>query len=324
MSQGLRISELQGVTKNEGLDVGDLFIVAEKTGKDTWATKKLDAKFILKLKTEAVNVGSDDSECEILAKTTTNKDTQASVLNLRRLKAGNDITLSQTSDQILISAIVNARNEEANAANNAGLFIGKNKNDDLRFKNISGDKGIETIHNNATRVIVQPKAHHYFFVPANPSNPSVNYLIESKWSGKKNDAGALWPNRPLSGAWNTGPQTVDLTARINALPQSVKDSLNAAERGLAFIRIRFNTNAANNVQHYMDVKAEDDTSWTRKIAIDPTGGSGAAWEGEDTTTTIVEFRKSNNRFNWRVGVNETARTENWEFGTNMYLEGFFI
>lgn len=323
MSQGLRISELPNLPKND-IDVGDLFIIAEKTGEKTWATRKVDAKFILKLKTEAVNVGSDDSECEILANTTTNKDTQASVLNLRRLKAGNDITLSQTSDQILISAIVNARNEEANAANKAGLFIGKNKNDDLRFKNISGDKGIETIHNNATRVIVQPKAHHYFFVPANPNNPNSNPRIENKWSKKKNEAGALWPGRPLSGTWDTGTQTVDLTPNVNALPQSVKDSLNAAERGLAFIRIRFNTNSAANVGHYLDVKSAEDTVWTRKISIDPTGGWGTAWEGEDTTTTIVEFRKSDHRFNWRIGVGSDARTSNWEFGTSMWLEGFFI
>jgi hypothetical protein len=90
MSQGLRISELPNLPKND-IDVGDLFIIAEKTGEKTWATRKVDAKFILKLKTEAVNAGSDDSECEILANTTTNKDTQASVLNFRRLKAGNEI-----------------------------------------------------------------------------------------------------------------------------------------------------------------------------------------------------------------------------------------
>lgn len=323
MSQGLRISELPTLPKND-IDVGDYFIMAEQTGRNTWATRKVDAKFILKLKTEAVNVGTDEDEAEILAGTTINQSSQASVLNLRRLKAGNDIQLVQTADRITINAIVNGRNLESNVANRAGVFTGKNPNDDLMFKNISGDKGLETIHNNPTRVIVQPKAHHYFFVPANPNNPSINYAIESKWSQRRFEAGALWPNRPLSGEWNTGTQTVDLTPRINALPQSVKDSLNASERGLAFIRIRLNTNAAGNVGHYLDIKAANDTSWTRKISIDPTGGYFTAWEGEDTTTTIVEYTKSSGRFNWRIGVNSGVRTVNWEFGTQMYLEGFFI
>jgi hypothetical protein len=322
MSQGLRISELPSLPKND-INVGDFFIIAEQTGRNTWATRKVDAKFILKLKTEAVNAGTDEDEAEVLAGTTINQTTQASVLNFRRLKAGKDIRLVQTSDRITIDAIVNGRNLETNTANRAGIYTGKNPNDDLLFKNISGDKGLETIHNNPTRVIVQPKAHHYFFVPANPTSPSVNYLIESKWSKRRFDAGALWPNRPLSGEWNTGGQVVDLTSRINALPQSVRDSLNASEKGLAFIRVRLNTNAGGNVQHYLDTSSNNST-WTRKISIDPTGGYYTAWEGEDTTTTIVEFNKTNNRFWWRIGVGSTARTVNWEFGTHMYLEGFFI
>jgi hypothetical protein len=323
MSQGLRITELPDSRKTE-LDVGDYFIVAEQTGRNTWATRKVDAKYILKLRTEAVNAGADDNEAEILAGTTINQSTQASVLNLRRLKAGSDISLVQSADNIVINAIVNARNEETNVANRAGLFIGKNTNDDLRFKNISGDKGIETIHNNPTRVIVQPKAHHYFFVPANPNNPAVNYLVENKWSKVRNAPGALWPNRPLSGAWNTGAQIVDLTPQYNLLPQSVKDSFNAAEKGLALIRIRFNTNAGGNVGHTLQVKSTEDTTWYTKIEIDPTGGPGTAWEGEDTTTTIVEFNKSTHRFNWRIAVGSTARNSNWEFGTSMWLEGWFI
>jgi hypothetical protein len=323
MSQGLRISELPTLPKND-IDVGDYFIIAEQTGRDTWATRKVDAKLILKLKTEAVNVGTDEDEAEILAGTTINQSSQASVLNLRRLKAGNDIQLVQTADRITINAIVNGRNLESNVANNAGVFASKNLNDDLMFKNISGNKGLETIHNNPTRVIVQPKAHHYFFVPASPFDPSTNFLVESKWSRKRNVAGALWPNRPLSGEWNTGTQTVDLSERINALPQSIRDSLDASERGLAFLRIRLNTNATADVLHYLDVKAADSTNWTRKIALDPTGGYLREYEGEDTTTTIVEFTKSSGRFNWRIGVDSTARTTNWEFSTNMYLEGFFI
>lgn len=336
MSQGLRISELPSLPKND-IDVGDYFIIAEQTGRNTWATRKVDAKFILKLKTEAINAGTDDDEAEILSGITTNNSTQASVLNFRRLKAGSDISLVQTSDRITINAIVNARNEETNAANRAGLFVGKNANDDLRFKNISGDKGLETVHNNPTRVIVQPKAHHYFFVPANPNNPSANPIIENKWSKRYNEDGALWTNRPFSGQWNTGAQTVDLTSNINALPQSVRDSLNAAERGLAFVRMRFNTNAGGNVQHYLDTKSTEDSNWTRKISLDPTGGYRYRWwywwywgqtnvpfEGEDTLSTIVEFNKSSKRFNWRIGVGSTPRNTSWEFGVTMYLEGFFI
>jgi hypothetical protein len=130
---------------------------------------------------------------------------------------------------------------------------------------------------------------------------------------------------------------VDLTPNINNLPQGVKDSLNAAEKGLAFVRIRFNTNAGGNVHHYLDTKSTEDENWTRKISLDPTGGYRYRWwywsywgqtnvpfEGEDTLSTIVEFNKSSGRFNWRIGVGSTARNSSWEFGTSMYLEGFFI
>lgn len=323
MSQGLKISELPDLPKND-IDVGDYFIIAEKTGQNTWATRKVDAKFILKLKTEAVNAGLDENEAEILASTTTNNETQASVLNFRRLKAGSDISLVQSADNIVINALVNARNEETNIANRAGLFIGKNTNDDLRFKNISGTKGIETVHDNPTRVIIQPMAHHYFFVPARPNNPDINPNILNIWSKQKNQPGALWPGRPLAGAWTTPTQTINLTDQINALPQNVRDSLNAAEKGLAFIRIRLNTNSAGNVPHYVQVKSSGADTWVTKIDIDPTGGSGAAWEGEDTTTTIVQFNKNNRSFDWRVGVGNVARTTAWEFSVGMWLEGFFI
>jgi hypothetical protein len=320
MSQGLKISELPALDKNQ-IQGGDLLIVAEKVKEGSYRTRKLDASYLLKLKTEADNAGNDTGRFEIFKNTTTNTTTQASILNFRGLKAGNDIKMTQSDDNITIEAVVNGENI-ANAANDVGIYQGKNNtNGNLKFKSIAGEKGIETRFD-TNKVYVKPRDHHYFFIPAVPTNPSTNPSIVNIKSKKKNESGALWPNRPLSGEWNTGAQIVDLTSRINALPQAVKNSLNLAEKGLALVRIKVNTNSGGNVGHFLDV-LDTANDWQNKVAIDPTGGSGTAWEGEDTFTTTIEFNKSTGRFSWRIRVGSASRTNVWEFNVTMHLEGFY-
>lgn len=328
MSQGLKISELPALDKNQ-IQGGDLLIVAEKVKEGVYRTRKLDASYLLKLKTEADNAGSDDNRFELYKGATTNSKTEATVLNFRGLKAGTDITMSQSDDNITINAVVNGENF-SNSANNVGIYNGKNTtNQNLKFKSISGEKGIETRFD-SNKIYIAPRANHYFFIPANPSNPSNNPQILNLKSLKRNDAGALWKDRPKAGKWNTGPQKVDLKSRINALPAAEKASILAAEKGLAFIRIKVNTNSGGNVAHYFQVK-DSKNDWVTKLDIDPTGGGGAAWEGEDTIVTIVEYTKTVSGgnlivadFEWKIGVNETLRNENvWEFNVTMNLEGFF-
>lgn len=323
MSQGLKISEFPEIT-NSQLDNRDLFLVSEYVRNNVYASKKLSAKYLLNLKTEAVSLAtSDKKDKEIYAGSIQGLNGQ-NILRFRTIKAGTDIELDSDNEKetILIKNKINAQNIAAQAENSATVFL-KKEDSILKFKNIVGEKGILT-RSDDNKVYVRPKEHHYLFVPCVPNNPSKNKTAVSIASKQKSDKDGLFRDRPLSGAWDTGSQTADLTSIINDLPSSVKESLNLAEKGLALVRIRLNTNSGGNVGHHLDVKSTDSSTWERKISIDPTGGGGAFWEGEDTCTSIIAFNKSNNKFNWKMGVASTSRNSSWEFSIRMVVEGFFV
>jgi hypothetical protein len=153
MSQGLKISELPAIDKNN-LESGDLLVIAEKVRQGVYATKRLDASYILKLKTEADNVGSDDNRVEIYKNSTTSKQ-GTTVLNFRGLKAGNDIALTQQDDNILIDAKVDGENTATEATNIVGVYAGKNtSNSNLKFKSISGENGLTARSDTANRIYI--------------------------------------------------------------------------------------------------------------------------------------------------------------------------
>jgi hypothetical protein len=153
MSQGLKINELPAIEKNN-LESGDLLVVAEKVRQNVYATRKLDASYILKLKTEADNAGSDDGRVEIYKNSTISK-LGATVLNFRGLKAGNDIALTQQDDNILIDAKVDGENTATEATNIVGVYAGKNGlNSNLKFKTISGENGLTARSDSANRIYI--------------------------------------------------------------------------------------------------------------------------------------------------------------------------
>jgi len=182
MSQGLKLSQLQPFTKNN-LDAGDLLLVDERVRVGVYTTKRLDASYILRLRTEAGNSGSDEGRVELYkGSNITNRGT--TLLNFRGLKAGTNVGLVQESDNIVINATVNGENIESDTTNRVGAYAGKNtSNSNLRFKTFSGEKGIST-RSDSNKVFISPKAHHYFFVPANTSDPSVNPTILRRLYGK--------------------------------------------------------------------------------------------------------------------------------------------
>jgi len=153
MSQGLKINELPAIEKNN-LESGDLLVVAEKVGQNVYATRKLNASYILKLKTEADNAGSDDGRVEIYKNSTISK-LGTTVLNFRGLKAGNDIALTQQDDNILIDAKVDGENTTTEATNMVGVYAGKNtSNSNLKFKTISGENGLTARSDTANRIYI--------------------------------------------------------------------------------------------------------------------------------------------------------------------------
>jgi hypothetical protein len=324
MAQGLKISELPKVDKNN-LETGDLLVIAEKIREGVYATKQLNASYILKLKTEADNAGSDDGRVQIYKNSTTSKQ-GTTVLNFRGLKAGTDIVLTQQTDNILIDAKVDGENTKSEATNVVGIYAGKNtSNSNLKFKSISGEKGI-TCRSDSTGAYVSPKSNHYFLIPANPSNPSSNPNILTKKYGSDGYIATPDLGNYYTPEWSSGTQEVDLSSIIDTLPSDLKESLNLAEKGLAFVRIRLNVNSTDNIPHYLSVKSTEDSAWNNKISLDPTGSSRTTdWEGEDALTTIVEFNKTNKKFNWRVMASAGNKdVRYWQINVHMYLEGFFV
>ena len=59
MSQGLKVTQFPEVTNNQ-LDIRDFFLISEFIRDGVYATKKLSAKYITNLKTEAVNLADKD------------------------------------------------------------------------------------------------------------------------------------------------------------------------------------------------------------------------------------------------------------------------
>jgi hypothetical protein len=142
MAQGLKINELPEVDKNN-LETGDLFVIAEKVKEGVYATRKLNASYILKLKSEADNVGSDDDRVELYKDSTTSKQ-GTTVLNFRGLRAGSDIKLTQETGNILIESKIDGDNTITEATNIVGVFDTKTSASILKFKNISGENGLIT------------------------------------------------------------------------------------------------------------------------------------------------------------------------------------
>lgn len=320
MSQGLKVTEFPEVTNNQ-LDNRDFFLVSEYIRDNVYATKKLSAKYITNLKTEAVNLASaDKTDKEIYAGINTGANGQ-SILKFRTLKAGTDVNIDQGSETLTINSLIDGSNLTAQADNNATIFF-KKESSLLKFKSIVGEQGILTRSDN-NKVYIRPKQHHYFFIPGDPENPSNNKRVFSKVFSYQ-ATGNQEKLTTLTGSYTTGTRTASMASIINACPQLVKDSISAADRGLALVRIYLNTNSGGNVSHGLSVKSTEDKDWTNKISIDPTGGSGAAWEGEDTCTSLIEFNKSSKEFNWKVDVGSGTRTSGWEFSVTFTLEGFFV
>ena len=324
MSQGLKITQFPEVTKNQ-LEDKDLFLISEFIRDGVYATKKLSAKYITNLKTEAVNLADKDKkDNEIYAGSIKGANDQT-ILQFRTLKAGTDINidLPKGTNSFIINSLINGSNLTAEADNNATIFL-KKESSLLKFKSIVGEQGILTRSDN-NKVYIRPKQHHYFFIPGNPLNPSNNKKIFSKSFEYSPKAGSSSEKlNTLKGSYTTGSRNASLATIINACPQEVKDSIAAADRGLALVRIHFNTNSGGNVAHYLDVKSTEDKDWTRKISIDPTGGGGAGWEGEDTCTSIIEFDKKTKEFNWKIDVGSDTRTSGWSISVTFTLEGFFV
>jgi hypothetical protein len=325
MSQGLKVTEFPEVTNNK-LDNRDFFLISEFIRDSVYATKKLSAKYITNLKTEAVNLASTDkTDKEIYAGINTGENGQT-VLKFRTLKAGTDVNIEQGSESLLINSLIDGSNLTAQADNNATVFF-KKESSLLKFKSIVGQQGIVTSSDN-NKVYIRPKPHHYFFIPGDPGNPSNNRRIFAQGFSVVPTSTQIKLPTDKNTAYTTGTRNGSLKNIINGSP-IIKDAVTLADRGLALVRIYFNTNAGGNYSHLLDVKSIEDKDWTRKISIDPTGGSGAAWEGEDTCTSIIEFSKDDKsfgEFNWKIDVSASTATRiaGWEFTVTFQLEGFFV
>ena len=331
MSQGLKITQLPDVTKNQ-LENEDFFLISEFIRDGVYATKKLSAKYITNLKTEAVNLADKDKkDNEIYAGSIKGANDQT-ILQFRTLKEGTDINidLPKGTNSFIINSLIDGSNISAQADNNATIFF-KKESSLLKFKSIVGQQGIVTSSDN-NKVYIKPKQHHYFFIPGNPSNPSNNKKIFNQGFAAVPDADQIkkgFVTLPRSKEqYDSGSRKASLKNIING-STVIKDAVLLADRGLALVRISFNTNAGGNFGHKLFVKGIEDNDFTQKIGIDPTGGSGAAWEGEDTCTSIIEFSNNTNTlgdFNWKVVVNESSgtRSSGWEFNVNFAIEGFFV
>lgn len=325
MSQGLKVTQFPEVTNNQ-LDNRDFFLISEFIRDSVYATKKLSAKYITNLKTEAVNLADKDkTDKEIYAGINTGANGQ-SILKFRTLKAGTDVNIDQGPETLTINSLIDGANLTPQVDNNATVFF-KKESSLLKFKSIVGQQGILTSSDN-NKVYIRPKPHHYFFIPGDPGNPSNNTRIVAQGFSVVPTSNQIKLPKDKNTAYSTGTKKGSLKDIINGSP-IIKDAVTLAERGLALVRIYFNTNAGGNYSHSLDVKSIEDKDWTRKISIDPTGGSGAAWEGEDTCTSIIEFSKDDKSFgdfNWKIDVaaSTATRITGWEFSVSFQLEGFFV
>jgi hypothetical protein len=235
MSQGLKISQLPPVTKNN-LETGDLLVIDERVREGVYATRRLNASYILKLKTEANNAGSDDSRVELYKGQTTSK-TGTTVLNFRGLKAGTDIQLVQQSDNILINAKVDGENINNTIPN---VYGGKNNtNANLRFRGITGTNGIRTIEQ-TDRIVIDFNAStlETGLIPKLPSNFPIQTIQAVKTDIQEiNTDQTNWVNvAGLSLTLNrktTGNGKVRIQANISC-------STNNGNHGLAFRILRGN------------------------------------------------------------------------------------
>ena len=96
INQGIKISDLPSI---QNLESGDLLLVAEKNNQN-YATKKIDASYINNLRTIAANLGSTGAE---VYQGAIGGQTSSLSLRFRRISAGDDITISQTTDNITIA-----------------------------------------------------------------------------------------------------------------------------------------------------------------------------------------------------------------------------
>lgn len=97
INQGVKISDLDSITSIES---GDLLYVAEKNN-TSYTTKKIDASYFNNLRTTASNLGSNGAE---LYEGSIGGTSTPLVLRFRKIIAGDDITITQASESITISA----------------------------------------------------------------------------------------------------------------------------------------------------------------------------------------------------------------------------
>jgi len=117
INQGIKISDLPSIPN---LESGDLLLVAEKSGQN-YATKKIDASYINNLRTVAANLGSSGAQ---IYEGAVGGQTNPLTLRFRRITNGADISVSQTSDSIIISA-PNALKVASNAEVWSGMVANK-------------------------------------------------------------------------------------------------------------------------------------------------------------------------------------------------------
>ena len=136
MSQGLKVTEFPEVT-NSTLDNRDFFLVSEFIRDNVYATKKLSAKYIANLKTEAVNLASaDKKDNEIYAGSIKGANDQT-ILQFRTIKEGTDINidLPKGTNSFIINSLIDGSNVTPQADNNATVFF-KKESSILKFKSI--------------------------------------------------------------------------------------------------------------------------------------------------------------------------------------------
>lgn len=97
-NQAIKISDLVSIPK---LESGDLLLVAEKNN-NLYKTKKINASYINNLRTIAANVGSVNGSD--VYQGSNGGDTTQLVLNFRKIIAGDNINVSMSVDEIVISA----------------------------------------------------------------------------------------------------------------------------------------------------------------------------------------------------------------------------
>lgn len=130
INQAVKVSDLPTTTT---LENGDLLLVAQKQTDGSYLTKKLDAKYIKNLQTKASNLGSSGSQ--IYKDATGGVDGKTPLtLNLRRIVAGADITVTQDEDSVNIAAkdaLKIATNAEATAGTNTTKAVSPKQVKDL-------------------------------------------------------------------------------------------------------------------------------------------------------------------------------------------------